>query len=384
LIIKNKTLYLDGSPASVTQAANLLRQGEVVGLPSETVYGLAGNAFSAAAVIKIFAAKDRPSFDPLIVHLSQTLLSLPPETRLEQLVEQKIIHAEVLTWPARKLIESAFQKFWPGPLTFILPKGSKIPDEVTSGQTTVALRMPQHPLFQAILSECAFPLAAPSANRFGRISPTEANHVAQELDGRIAAVIDGGPCSVGVESSIVRIENPLQVTLLRPGKISATDLESHFGVPVRLQPSLGEKNTLAQLAPGMLDEHYAPRKPLLLFPHPFAERASLKVFLKNSIPGPTTAKIGYLGMSEIPIAPGEILSPRGELLEMAKNLFGSLRRLDSDPTIELIIADLPIEATSENSGDHPLTGGVNAGSGIAAAIADRLNRASKNKPLSRR
>jgi L-threonylcarbamoyladenylate synthase len=357
-----KTLFLDHSATSIKMAAELLKNGEVVALPTETVYGLAGNAFATGSVAKIFAAKERPSYDPLIVHLSDQLLLPPPGSSiLETLVAQKIIHPEVLHWPSRALLENAMKKYWPGPLTFILPRGSRIPDAVTSGQNTVGIRMPAHPVFQGVLKECGLPLAAPSANRFGRISPTAASHVSQELDGRIAAIVDGGACTVGVESTIVRVENPLQVTLLRPGKIGAQDLAAHFGVPVGSQATLGEKNNIAQLAPGMLEEHYAPQKPLFLFPHSFTEKEKMQNFLvQNHISG----KIGYLAMSKAPALPAEVLSAEGDIFTMAQNLFAALRRLDANPAITLIVADLPPQIQN----------------GIGFAIADRLVRASRNKP----
>jgi L-threonylcarbamoyladenylate synthase len=212
------------TPESIQKVAALLKQGEVVALPTETVYGLAGNATSPSAVLKIFQAKERPSFDPLIVHVSDSLLkTLSP---LKTLIDQKLVAPTVAHWVCAPDIDRTIKKFWPGPLTLILPKGSAIPNEVTSGEPTVGLRCPAHPLFQAVLSNLDFPLAAPSANRFGRISPTQASHVVEELDQKIAGILDGGTSSVGVESTIIRIEDPLKITLLRPGKIGVRELEN--------------------------------------------------------------------------------------------------------------------------------------------------------------
>ncbi len=341
-------------------------------LPTETVYGLAGNAFSSECALKIFEAKERPSFDPLITHVSEELLSKPGGT-LKALGEAGVIHPSTTTWKAAPLIERVMHEFWPGPLTLILPRGSNIPDEVTSGSPRVGVRMPEHPLFQEVLSLTGFPLAAPSANRFGRISPTTAAHVTAELEGRIDAVLDGGPCSVGVESTILSLEESdgeLIATLLRPGKISRGELELSLGVPVGDGVGLGEKNQKIE-APGMLDQHYAPVKPLFLYPGPFPSRDHLDHW------------IGEFGLNGIPaflcqnLKSAELLRPgdfRSVLTQVsdpeaaARALFSALRSLDEDSSISFIIAELP-----ENSDE-----------GLVSAIADRLNRASVNKPLLKR
>ncbi len=341
------------------KAAELLANHEVVALPSETVYGLAGNAFSADAVAKIFKAKDRPTFDPLIVHVA--------DSKLEVLVAKKIISEQVLSWPSASLINQALKKFWPGPLTLVLPRGSAIPDAVTSGQNTVGVRMPAHALFLELLGKLSFPLAAPSANRFGRISPTQAAHVVAELDGRIAAVLDGGPCSVGVESTIIQINDPLEIKLLRPGKIGIEELENHFRVKISVHAGLGETQQKI-LAPGLLESHYSPRKPLILIPHSFKERNAVLNFLKSY---PLDEKYGVMGMSETPsnlpfqkIEVREVLSEKNSLAEMANRLFATLRDLDENPEVETILVDLPV-------GDSPLV----------SALRDRLRRASRNKPV---
>ncbi len=361
------TLFLKADNAGVKSAADLLANGEVVALPTETVYGLAGDATLESSVHKIFAAKERPSFDPLIVHVSSEILK-HPDGPLKALVDQGILDSSILTWPHKDSIEKSMSHFWPGPLTYVLPRGSRIPDAVTSRQPTVGIRMPSHPLFQAVLGQLSFPLAAPSANRFGRISPTTAEHVKTELQNRISGILDGGPCSVGVESSIISILNPLKITLLRPGKVSRNELEQFFKVPVDTQQTLGEQNQ-AQLAPGMLDQHYAPKKPLLLIPEPFhlAKVVHSQIKVAN-----LSGKAAFLSQGPIPselIAAlnGEVhvLSLSASLDEAAQNLFSEMRKLDEREDIHFIVADLPAEHSA----------------GLAAAIADRLNRASINKPL---
>ena len=366
-----KTLQF--GPEDVGQVSKTLSTGGIVALPTETVYGLAGNAFSSECALKIFRAKDRPSFDPLITHVSETLLSKPGGV-LEALVETGVIDAVTLTWNSAPVIERLLHRFWPGPLTLILPRGSNIPDEVTSGSPRVGVRMPAHPLFQEVLNLTGFPLAAPSANRFGRISPTTAAHVTTELDGRIDAILDGGPCSVGVESTILSLEesaeNGLRATLLRPGKVSKTELEHSLGVSVDNGVGLGEKNQKIE-APGMLDQHYAPTKPLYLYPGPFPGREGLDswirqlglngkpAFLCQSLKGDK-----QLGEEDRRL----ILNPASDSEGAARALFSALRTLDEDPNVSFILAELPVP-TEE---------------GLSEAIADRLNRASVNKPLLRR
>lgn len=342
------------------EAATLLLQGEVVALPTETVYGLAGNATDGSIVMKIFTAKERPSFDPLIVHISTAF-----QNSLEKLVKEEILSDEVLSWKNKNKIEEAMKEFWPGPLTMILPKGKKIPPEVTSSQNTVGIRCPKHPLFQKVLEVLPFPLAAPSANRFGRISPTTAEHVQKELNGRIAGILDGGACEVGVESSIIKITET-SITLLRPGKVSSSELEKVFGQRIESAPSLMQ--TLAQnsVTPGMLDEHYAPRKPLYLIPFPFEDSRTPEFLAKYSeIDAETTAflsmnsKFRRNAKQEL-----RILSPQKSLEEMAQKLFSTLRELDENEKVSVIFADSPL-STQE---------------GLGASLFDRLKRASRNKP----
>ncbi|MBV9788146.1 MAG: threonylcarbamoyl-AMP synthase, partial [Chloroflexi bacterium] len=221
------------SPNEIERAVAALRDGQLVAFPTETVYGLGADASNADAVRRIFAAKGRPADHPLIVHLPDV--------------------AALTDW-ARDIPPAAWQlaaRFWPGPLTMILPKAPHVPDVVTGGQQSIGLRIPDHPVAGALLRAFNGGVAAPSANRFGRISPTLAEHVQSELGDAVALIIDGGPCRVGVESSIVDLTGE-QPALLRPGHISASQLAEVLGSPV-IQP---QRSTTR--APGTLDSHYAP------------------------------------------------------------------------------------------------------------------------------
>src|SRR6185369_14265798 len=226
---------------AVTRAVELLRKGELVALPTETVYGLAANALESIAVAKIFEAKERPRFDPLIVHL-------PNREQLERIVNVPARH--------RQLIDKLADKFWPGALTIVLPKRKIVPDIATAGLDTVAVRLSAHPVFAEIVGELDEPLAAPSANRFGRISPTTARHVLDELDGRIPLIVDAGPTEHGIESTIVAIRDS-KIAILRRGPITHEQL-SEFADIVSV--------TVTQRisAPGQLPSHYAPTTPLRL------------------------------------------------------------------------------------------------------------------------
>ncbi len=317
--------------AALARAAALLRAGELVGLPTETVYGLAANALDPGAVAKIFEAKKRPFFDPLIVHVPG-------------LAEAEALAA---SWPgaARKLAEA----FWPGPLTLVLPKRPVVPDLVTSGLPRVALRAPAHPAAQALLRACGLPLAAPSANRFGRISPTTARAVAEELGDAVPLILDGGPCAVGLESTLVAFpeEGGLPL-LLRAGGLPREEIEALIG-PVLL----GSRDTAegeAAAAPGQLPSHYAPRTPLRRIATaaeiPAARRAATALLA-----------FGPLGVEEFAgFAAIENLSPASDLREAAARFFTLLRTLDHSGAEE--IAALPVPET-----------------GLGLALNDRLRRA---------
>lgn len=355
-----KTELLSSAPDGVVRAIGFLVRDQLVALPTETVYGLAGNATREEAVLKIFAAKERPSFDPLIVHVSSELLN-GPEGPLAELVASGLVAPGVAAWPESSRIVELMQAFWPGPLTLLLPKGPRIPDAVTSGLSSVGIRMPAHPVFQAVLAGIPFPLAAPSANRFGRISPTSARHVEQELSGRIAAIVDGGDCEVGVESTILALAPGGEACVLRPGKVPVPELERILQFAVKTPAGSSRP-----LAPGMLDQHYAPRKPLYLIPHPLTSREQLEE--QRGLSG-LAGTPGLLTQKKLSFDPGICvhlrLSEGGSDVEAARNLFSMLRRLDGDDSISHIIADLP--PTPRHS--------------LSSAIADRLNRASINKPL---
>jgi L-threonylcarbamoyladenylate synthase len=311
---------------ATTSAAEFLRRGDPVALPTETVYGLAADALNPIAVAKIFEAKQRPRFDPLIVHL-------PDRSWLERIAQ--------IGGEDEELIMKLIERFWPGPLTFVLPRHSIIPDIVTAGLETVAVRISAHPLFGEIIREFGGPLAAPSANRFGRISPTMAGHVIDELEGRIPLVIDGGPTEYGIESTIVAIRSH-QIELLRRGPINAEEL-SKFGKVV-----LAARNALRPDAPGQLPAHYAPRTPLVI------------VDDVGSFVAPEQKHCGLLiwsfGDEPAQFAAVRRLTSRKDFREAASNLFRCLRELDHE-NLDLIVAEKVPEE------------------GLGCAIMDRLRRA---------
>lgn len=304
------------------EAVDLLAAGEVVALPTETVYGLGASALDSVACAKIFEAKQRPLSDPLIVHL--------PDAGW----------ASRLAYP-NTLAARLAERFWPGPLTMILPRREIVPDLVTAGQDTVALRMSAHPVFQRVSEAFGKPIAAPSANRFGRISPTTAGHVMIELGGRIPLILDGGPCSHGIESTIVLVRDQ-GVDILRHGPITAEQL-AEFGEVG------GADGKVA--APGGMKSHYAPRTPLVIC-------NELPDQGLNHSDSSWPEKAGLLswhgkgrGFTQV-----EHLSESMDLREAAANLYGAMRRLD-EAGLELIVA----EAVPET--------------GLGVAIMDRLRKA---------
>jgi L-threonylcarbamoyladenylate synthase len=293
----------------IQQAKLYLSQSDVVGIPTETVYGLAGNAFDIEAVTKIFEVKNRPNFDPLIVHTNSI-------ERLSEFVESIPEKAMLLA-----------QKFMPGPLTLLLPKRSSIPDLVTSGLDTVAVRIPNHPLTLALLAQLDFPLAAPSANPFGYISPTSAQHVAQQLGDKIPYILDGGECQVGIESTIVGFEND-EVIVYRKGGLAIEEIEKVVGkVQVISHSSSNPK------APGMLKSHYAPRKKMFIL-----DENNLKSEMQKD-------RIGYLAFqkynNDLPQNNQLILSESGNYREAAKNLFAFMRALDAIDIDKIYVELLP-------------------------------------------
>ncbi len=304
----------------------MLCDGRLVAFPTETVYGLGAHALDAGAVARVFEAKQRPAFDPLIVHLDDA-------TRLTAVTTDLPPTALALA-----------ERFWPGPLTLVLPKGDVVPPIVTSGLDTVAVRVPDHPVAHDLLARVGLPVAAPSANPFGRLSPTTAAHVVAGLGERVDLVVDGGPTTVGVESTIVDPcgERPV---VLRHGAIPVEALVEVVG-PV------AERTSAARPAgPGQLPEHYAPSTPLRL--------AGGGVDAAR-LPAASGPDIAYLAFREAP-PPGryravEVLSPSGDLVEAAAALFAALHRLDASGAV-LVVAE-PVPDT-----------------GLGRAINDRLQRA---------
>ncbi|MGH2508288.1 MAG: L-threonylcarbamoyladenylate synthase [Ktedonobacteraceae bacterium] len=230
--------------AVIKHASTLLHQGELVVFPTETVYGLGADAFQPVALAKIFVAKGRPFSDPLIVHIAE----------LDAL--------ETLTSSIPEVVWLLAQTFWPGPLTLILPRGPRVPQIVTAGMETVAVRMPSHPVAEALIRALGAPIAAPSANRFMHISPTTAQHALADLSGRVPLILDGGPCTVGVESTILDLSAEIP-TILRPGGVSLEALRAVLPEVRVLDRQRDEQE--AQQAPGQFSMHYAPAIPLLLF-----------------------------------------------------------------------------------------------------------------------
>jgi len=309
------------------RAVELLAKGEPVALPTETVYGLAVDALNSIAVAKIFEAKERPHFDPLIVHL-------PDCDWLERATAP--CHEE------RQLIGKLVDCFWPGPLTVVLPKSEIIPDIVTAGLDTVAVRISSHPVFAQIIRVFGRPLAAPSANRFGRVSPTTAQHVFDELDGRIPLIVDAGPTAHGIESTIVAVRAG-RIDILRRGPITSERL-SKFG-KIDIVGPLGKVSV-----PGQLPAHYAPRTPLRLIEDAGAFS-----------PG-ENQRVGLLAWNSVKLEENfaivRCLSERQDFRQAAANLFCYLRELDQSD-LDLIVAErVPLR-------------------GLGAAIMDRLQRAAQ-------
>ncbi len=308
----------------INKAKQLLRQGELVAIPTETVYGLAGNALDSEAVIKIFQVKNRPQFDPLIIHLPS--------------FEKVNRYAENIPDNARNLAEV----FWPGPLTLLLNKKKIIAELVTAGLPTVGIRCPDHPLTMELLQDLDFPLAAPSANPFGYVSPTTAQHVNDQLGDKIRYILDGGPCRVGIESTIIGFENGV-ATVYRSGGLPVEDIESIVGKVTLQTTSSSNPKT-----PGQLNSHYAPAKPIIV--------GTLDSLIEEFGSRP----VGVLSFQKDFQMPFQyILSSTGNLDEAARNIFSFLRAFDKLP-IEIILAEyVPDE-------------------GLGQAINDRLRRASFN------
>ncbi len=332
---RRRTECLPADRAGLDRAAATLRAGGLVAFPTETVYGLGANALDAVAVRGIFAAKGRPADDPVIVHVASAAL---------------IDHVCIPTDSAWRLAE----RFWPGPLTLVLPKREVVPPEVTAGLPTVGVRVPAHPVALGLLARAELPVAAPSANLFGRPSPTAAQHVMDDLDGRIDLVLDGGPANVGVESTIVDVtSNPPR--LLRPGGLPAERIEAVLGQRLELPV----RHAGPQEAPGMLDVHYAPRTPLTLVRGPHILLEEVQNALREG------RRVGVIALED------DLASiPSGVHVETvgswstpevsATRLFDALRRLDRLGLDVLFVREL-----------------ANPQEGLGRALADRLRRASQ-------
>ena len=313
----------------INKAKAILEVEDVVAIPTETVYGLAGNIFSERAVRKIFELKGRPFYNPLIVHT----YSLDQLERFVRYIPEK----------AKRLAEA----FWPGPLTLILPKKESVPSLITAGKDTVGIRIPNHPLTLELLSQLDFPLAAPSANTFGNISPTRPEHVKSYFEKTLSMVLDGGPCPKGIESTIVGFEGENAV-LYRLGSISVEDIEEVIG-PIEVK----NKKEAAPDAPGMLSRHYAPSTTTYLVDDvlPFLE-------------GVTYSKVGVITFKEDrvhdKIKHVEILSPAADLKQAAAELYAAMHRLDAMDLDAIVAERFPQE-------------------GLGKSINDRLERATKTK-----
>ena len=328
----------------IARAADCLRRGGLVAFPTETVYGLGVHALDPAAVRRLFDAKQRPATDPLIVHVDSI-------ERIEDLV---------LRVPEAAVALAA--RFWPGPLTLVLPRSSRVPDDVTAGLNTVAVRVPAHPVARALLRAAAVPIAAPSANLFSRPSPTRASHVLDDLDGRIDLIVDGGPTEVGVESTVLDLSGDVPA-VLRPGAISLAMLRALLP---RVQPrSSTEHRHGAMPSPGMLERHYSPRAPLTVYEA--GGREAIARLIHDAREAATSgSRIGIMAADEDRAALADVAGPdvtiaylgsERDLATVASRLYASMRELDSSGVARILVRGFPGE------------------DGLAAAIQDRLRRA---------
>jgi L-threonylcarbamoyladenylate synthase len=290
-------------PEALRPAAETLRRGGLVAFPTETVYGLGAHALDPEAVARIYAAKGRPGYNPLIVHVA----------------DADAARALTSAWPAEA--DALAAAFWPGPLTLVLPRNDSVPPSVTAGLPSVALRVPAHPVAHALLRLAGIPVAAPSANRSTEVSPTTAQHVVRSLGERVDVVVDGGPCPVGIESTVLSLAGPVP-TLLRPGTISVDDLRAVIG-DVAL-PSSAPEATAARPSPGMMDRHYAPRAELRLFTEGDSEATLLEALLGSTavlVLQPNARAAGVLPSADVIVMPADPA-------EYAARLYALLHELD--------------------------------------------------------
>ncbi len=314
------TRVLSAGDSAIAEAARSLASGGLVAFPTETVYGLGADATNGPAVARLYAAKGRPSFNPLIAHVGDVAAA----RRLG-----------LFDAPAERLAA----KFWPGPLTLVIKRSASCPvsELATAGLDSIALRVPAHDVARGILSRFGRPVVAPSANQSGHVSPTTAAHVQADLHGRIDLIVDGGPASVGVESTIVACLG--EPTLLRPGGLPREDIERVLGRPLAEAPP-GAFDPEAPLAPGMLASHYAPRSKLRLNADRVGEGEALLAFGTSLPPGAERAALVLN------------LSPAGDLVEAAANLFSDLRTLDSVSAAVIAVMPIPSEGLGEAINDR--------------------------------
>jgi L-threonylcarbamoyladenylate synthase len=329
-----ETAILSPTQENLDWLADWIRKGGVAALPTETVYGLAADALNTGALRQIFEIKRRPLYDPLIVHVENG----------EKLLEWAEINEDL-----RRTVLTLIERFSPGPLTYVLPKKSWVPELLTAGRPTLALRIPAHPLFREILRRSSLALAAPSANPFGYLSPTLARHVRESLGGKLHYILDGGDCTVGLESTILDLSrSPMRI--LRPGKITREEIQSVLPdkeIAGYIHEELDD--TVSPMAPGMLRRHYSPRTPLCLF------------FKMEELPLAKEENVARVFLSrkdrEEVLGNDFFLSEEGDGMQVAKRLFSLLRELDTSHSYEKIYCQCP------------------PSHGLGTAIADRLCRA---------
>lgn len=342
---------LNTGPEAIERASRAIREGQLVAFPTETVYGLGAEATNTTALARVFEAKRRPTFDPLIVHIA----------RIEDLAA--VADLSQLSVERRRLMDRLVEHLWPGPLTLILPKQPRIPDLATSALPTVAVRIPAHPVAQELLRRAGVPVAAPSANPFGYLSPTRAEHVLTQLGDKVDLIIDGGRCEVGVESTVLDMSSEL-ITILRPGGLSRERIELIIGTV-----HLIDRTTSHPTAPGQLPSHYAPRAALSLYPagaiplqFPYqGERLACLFFSDESRDRWLAAyRKANPGQASFGTAPGDkeppagkeyptglepplckVLSPSGTLVEAAANLFDILHQLDTLAVDRVLAEQVP-------------------------------------------
>lgn len=327
------TLFLKATEDAIVKAAQTLKQGGLCALPTETVYGLGANGFDSDAVAKIFTAKGRPQDNPLILHIADWEMLLP-------LVAEIPPEAEALA-----------KAFWPGPLTMIFKRSQLVPDAVTAGLDTVAVRMPDSPVMQAVIRQAGVPVAAPSANRSGKPSPTTAKHVADDLDGRIDLILDGGSCTIGLESTVITLVGT--PTLLRPGGVTLEELRSILG-RVEVDPAIYGAHTERPLAPGMKYRHYAPDGTVSVID---GERSAVIRYIKAAVAEADTktailAPDGYFAEGDADL----VLSLGKDSAAAAQRLFAALRTCDDAGIGQIFAVD----------GDE---------GGIGLALCNRLHKA---------